>query len=123
MVEEYRFGSITIDGEIYNQDVEVRFLNSETEVLEWRKEESHRIDVQSVKRTVEQKPEVIVIGTGESGAAQISEEAKEFIAESGIKLISDITAEAVKTFNVIQQDSLEEEGEQTRIIGLFHLTC
>jgi hypothetical protein len=120
MIKEYHFGSITIDGKVYNHDVEVRWAS---EVLPWQRKESHIIDVEDVKGTVEQNPDTIIIGTGESGVAMITQEAKTFILEKGIKLIVDKTGEAVKTFNIINEESKEEEGEQNRIIGLFHLTC
>jgi len=120
MVEEYHFGSITISGKTYNYDVEVRWTG---EILKWWREESHIIDVEDVKRAVEQNPETIVIGTGESGIARVTEEAKKFIQEKGIKLIIDKTEEAAKTFNIINAGSKEEEGKQNKVIGLFHLTC
>lgn len=120
MIKEYHFGSITIDGKDYNYDAEVRWTG---EVLPWQRKESHIIDVEDVKGTVEQNPDTIIIGTGESGVAMITQEAKTFILEKGIKLIVDKTGEAVKTFNIINEESKEEEGEQNRIIGLFHLTC
>ena len=120
MVEEYYFGSITIDGKIYTEDVEVRW---DGEVLAWQREESHVIDVEAVKSAVEQGPEVIVIGTGESGMAKVTEEAQNFIKEKGIELIIDKTEEATKTFNIIREESLEEDGKQAKVIGLFHLTC
>ena len=120
MIEEYHFGSITIDGKTYNHDVEVRWTG---EVLKWWRKESHIIDVEDVKRAIEQNPDTIVIGTGESGIAKVNEGAQELIRSKGIKLIIDLTEQAVKTFNIINKDSLEEEGEQDKVIGLFHLTC
>lgn len=120
MIEEYKFGSITIDGKTYAYDVEVRWAG---EVLPWRREESHIINVEAMKRAVEQNPETIVIGTGESGIARVGEEAKKFIQEKGIKLIVDKTEEATRTFNIINEESKEEEGKQNKVIGLFHLTC
>lgn len=120
MIEEYHFGSITIDGKIYNHDVEVRWSD---EVLPWRRKESHVIDVDDVRRAVEQNPATIIIGRGESGVAEVTQEAKKFISGKGIKLIIDLTEQAVKTFNIINEESLEEEGEQNKVIGLFHLTC
>ena len=120
MIQEYHFGSITIDGKIYTEDVEVRW---DGEVLEWQRKESHIIDIETIKRAVEQGPEVIVIGTGESGMAKITEETRNFIKEKGIELIIDKTEEATKTFNVICEESLEEEGRQAKVVGLFHLTC
>jgi len=119
MIEEYHFGAITIDGKIYNHDVEVRWTD---EVLKWWREESHFIDIEDVKRAVGESPDIIIIGTGESGIAKVSEEAQKFIKEKGIELIIDQTVEAVKTFNIIKEES-KEEGKQRKIIGLFHLTC
>jgi len=120
MIEEYHFGSITIDGKTYNHDVEVRWTG---EVLPWRRRESHVIDVEDIKRAMEQNPETIIIGTGESGIAQVTEEAKNFIKGKGIELIIDLTEQATRTFNIRKEESGEEEGKQNKVIGLFHLTC
>lgn len=120
MIEEYNFGYIIIDGRRYNNDVEVRWTN---EVLPWRFKNRHQIDTEEVRRTIEQKPETIIIGIGQSGLAIVTEQAQNFIRENGIELIIDKTEEAVKTFNVMKEDSLEEEGRQRRVIGLFHLSC
>jgi hypothetical protein len=124
MIEEYHFGSITIDGKTYNHDVEVRWISKARvlEVLKWWREESHVIDVEDVKRAIEQNPKTIIIGTGESGVAQVTEKAKNEIGSKGIKLIIDLTKEAIKTFNIGGEES-EEEKKREKIIGLFHLTC
>jgi len=120
MIDEYKFGSIIINGETYTYDIEVRWND---EVLPWRRKESHLIDVEDVKRALEQSPDTVVLGTGEAGVAKVTEDCQKFVKERGIELIIDKTAEAVRTFNVIYQDSLEEEGAQRKVIGLFHLTC
>ena len=120
MIEEYHFGSITINGKTYTHDVEVRWTD---EVLDWWKKESHVIDAEAVKRAVEQEPETIIIGTGELGVAKVTEEAQKFIKEKGIKLIIDRTEQATRTFNIRKEDSQEEEGKPEKVIGLFHLTC
>lgn len=125
-IEEYRFGKIVIDGRSYTHDVEVRWNeipSDQLEVLEWQRKESHLIDVEDVKGAVEKSPETIIIGTGESGVAGVTEEAQDFIESKGIQLIVDRTGEAVRTFNVINQESEEEEGARAKVIGLFHLTC
>jgi hypothetical protein len=120
MIEEYHFGSITINGKTYNHDVEVRWTD---EVLPWWRKESHLIDTEDVKRAVEQNPETIIIGTGEVGVAKVTEEAREFIKGKGIQLIIDMTEEAIRTFNIRKEESEVEEGKQEKVIGLFHLTC
>ncbi len=117
MIEKYYFGSITISGKTYNYDIEVRGAD---EVLRWQRLESHIIDIESVKRAVSQNPETIIIGTGKSGMAKVTEEAQKFIKDQEIELIIDITEEAVKTFNILVA---EKKERQKKIIGLFHLTC
>jgi len=120
MIEEYRFGSITINGKTYAEDVAVCWTG---EVLKWLRGESHIIDVEDVKRAVKENPDTIIIGTGETGIAKVTEEAQNFIQKKGIKLIIDKTEEAIRTFNVIIEKSQEEEGKPRKVIGLFHLTC
>lgn len=120
MVEKYKFGSITINGKTYNHDVEVRWSG---EVLKWWRKESHIIAPEDVKRAISESPDVIIIGTGESGMAEVTEKTKKEIESKGINLIVDKTEEATKTFNIISEESREEEGEQRKVIGLFHLTC
>jgi len=135
MIEEYHYGSIIIDGKSYNHDVEVRGIDAVSgdtrgeprpsgwEVLKWWREASHTIDVEDMKRAMEQNPDIIIIGTGEVGSAKVTEKAKEAIRQKGIELIIDVTEQATKTFNIINEESEEEEGEQKKVIGLFHLTC
>lgn len=127
MVEEYHFGSITIDGKTYEHDVEVRCIpkpsGQAVEVLKWWRKEGHLVDVDDLKRAITKNPEVIIIGTGHPGMAKVANEAQDFIRGKGIELIIDTTEEATKTFNIICEESEEEEGEQKKVIGLFHLTC
>lgn len=120
MIEEYKFGSITVGGKTYNQDIGVCW---DDEVFGWQRKDSHLIDAKDVTDAVNKNPDTIVIGIGEAGRAEVSESAKTFIREKGIKLVIDKTEEAAKTFNVIKEASIEEEGEQEKVVGLFHLTC
>lgn len=120
MIEEYRFGAITIDGKTYNNDVEVHWNE---EVSPWQQKERHIIGLEDIARALGQDPEVIVIGTGEQGQASVTEELKEAINQKGVELIVDITEQATKTFNVIKEESVEEEGRQAKVVGLFHITC
>jgi len=113
MIKTYHFGSIIIDGKTYNKDVEVRWTD---EVLVWWRREGHIVDVDDVERAISQKPTIIIIGTGEMGVAQVTQNCQNFIKQKDIQLIIGKTEEAVRTFN----DILKKEN---RVIGLFHLTC
>ena len=112
--------SITINGKTYNHDVEVGWTG---EVLKWWRKERHLVEVDDLKRAIDQNPDTIIIGTGYSGLVRVTEEAQKFIIEKEIKLIIDKTEEATKTFNIIKEESGEEEGKQNKVIRLFHLTC
>lgn len=120
MIEEYKFGSIIIDGKIYRHDVGINWVG---EIFDWPRTESHIIDTEDIIDALEQSPETIVIGTGEQGAAQVTERAKKEITTKGIELIIDKTEQATKTFNIRKEESFEEEGAQEKVIGFFHLTC
>jgi hypothetical protein len=120
MIEEYKFGSLTIDGRIYDYDLEVRWNG---EILKWWRKESHIIDIDDVQAALGQNPDIIIIGTGESGMAKVTDGLKHELKTKGIQLIVDFTEQATKTFNIINEDSAEEEGEQRKVIGFFHLTC
>jgi len=120
MIQEYRFGLININGKNHSEDVEVRWTG---EVLRWQRKENHKVNTEDVERAIEQNPDTIVIGTGESGMVEVTDEAQNLINKKGIRIVIDATEQAIKTFNVINGESEEEEGEQDKVIGLFHLTC
>jgi hypothetical protein len=120
MIEEYRFGLVKINGKTFYHDIIVLWTG---EVLEWRRKESHLIDVEDVEKAVGFNPDTIVVGIGESGVARVTGEAKKFINKKDIKLVIDKTEEAVKAFNIVCNDPEKEKEEQNKVIGLFHLTC
>ncbi|MFH1423859.1 MAG: MTH938/NDUFAF3 family protein [Candidatus Nealsonbacteria bacterium] len=120
MIEEYKFGSITFDGKVYQHDIGISWAG---EVFDWQRTESHVIDTEDIVDALEQGPETIVIGTGESGMAQVTTRAKKEIMDRGIELVIDKIEQATRTFNIRRDESFEEEGVQERVVGLFHLTC
>jgi len=113
MIDHYQFGSITINGQKYDFDVEVR-LNKE--VLRWQREESHIFNLKDVERAMRENPEIIVFGTGAYGLARLSKEVQDFLKNKGVEIIIGKTAEAVESFNNLIK-------EKKKAIGLFHLTC
>jgi len=113
MIEEYRFGSITINGKTYDFDVEVYWTG---EVLKWWRERGHVFDLSDVKRAVKKNPDVIVFGTGFYGICQVTKECKDYIKKRAIELKIEKTQRAVKIFNELFEES-------KKVVGLFHLTC
>ncbi|MFH1820530.1 MAG: MTH938/NDUFAF3 family protein [Candidatus Nealsonbacteria bacterium] len=119
MIEEYKPGFMVIDGRTYQSDVETRWTG---EVLDWPRQEENVLELADIENALSEEPETIVIGTGEYGSIQVSEELKREVLLRGIELIVDKTEQALKTFNVRKEESEEEEGIQEKVIGLFHLS-
>jgi hypothetical protein len=119
MIEEYKFGIITVDGKNYKEDI---WLDWEGGISDWQRQNHGSVSVNDVTSAVKINPEVMVIGTGRDGSLEVSEEVQELITQKGIRLIVDRTEEAVRTFNILKEDSLEEEGRQCKVVGFFHLT-
>jgi hypothetical protein len=143
MIEKYRFGYIKIDGRDYTHDVEVRWRIAASdsaegdprsprsaheaelerqEVFSWWRKQSHVIDVKDIKHVLEQKPNLIIIGTGASGVAKVTEKAEKEIMAQNIELLIAKTGEAVRLFNNAQKRACQKQKSK-KIIGFFHLTC
>jgi hypothetical protein len=118
MIEEYKLGLITVDGEDYDYDVQILWND---EVREWQRDEDYKIKLKDILPALEYDPEVIVVGNGEAGMCEVAEDVGAAIEERGIKLIVDKTEQATRTFNIRKEDSLEEEGRPERVVGLFCL--
>ena len=121
MIENYKFGSIKIDGKVYESDVEVRWNG---EVLAWPREESHLFKKKDVERALKQNPDVLILGTGAYGEAKVSPEAQRIIAQKGVLLVIDLTEKAVEAFNMINLlEKSNELSKRKKVIALLHLTC
>ena len=118
MIDSYQFGEITINGETYDNDVEVRWNG---EVLEWWRDEGHVFAVEDLKRAFQQSPDAIVLGTGANGRAEVPKETKTFLNEKDIKLVIDKTPAAVKSFELLAEQGNKKAPK--KVVGLFHLTC
>ena len=112
MIDSYRFGEIVIDNQRYTSDV---IVYPERVDSSWWRKEGHRLDIDDLKYIVQDKPEVLIVGTGDAGVMTIPEETMEYLQEKGIKLIAERTDQACQTLN-----RLSGSG---RIIAALHLTC
>ena len=113
MIEAYSFGRMTIDGREYTKDLKI--FSGRVKAKWWRKK-GHFVDEQDLQDLIEAKPRVLVIGTGAHGLMKISPSLKRSLANEGIELIAQPSADAVDTFNRLQ-------GGEHGIAAAFHLTC
>ena len=71
---------------------------------------------QDLEEALKEKPEIVVIGTGEYGVAEVYPDALEFLKKKKIEFFIEPTGKAVEIFNQFKK-------ENKKVVGLFHLTC
>jgi len=113
VIENYQFGSITIDGEVHQSDV---IIYPDKIDAKWWRKEGHSLVPEDIVEVIKRKPAVLIVGCGATGCLKISEETAEYIKDKGIKLIAQNTAEAVQTYNQFAK-------KNQRVIAALHLTC
>jgi len=111
MIDHYSFGSITIDGKSYEHDV----IISSSGVRSWWRATSHNVSINDLDPILEEKPKMVIFGTGASGIMSVPSESSDYLGKQGIKVLIKKTADAVKEYNLRQSD--------TGTVGAFHLTC
>lgn len=111
-IEDYRFGTIVVDGQAYGQDLIIlpnRILSG------WWRHEGHRLGVHDLDAILQAQPEVLVVGQGAYSRMSVTGGAKSALEEAGIELVAQPTKEAVRTYNQL--------CEERRAAAALHLTC
>ena len=116
-INKTSFGSITVEGESYDHDI---IITLDGNVKKRKKKlskavygTSHMISLDEIRYVYQNKSEGIVIGSGQYGAAKLSNEASGFLKSKNCKIVRRPTPEAIQEWN-------KSKG---RWIGLFHITC
>ena len=116
-IESTSFGTITIDGKIYEHDVLIRLSG---EVMKRKKKlskkyygTSHVLSKDEAKFVFEKGCEKLIIGSGQMGNVHLSPEAEAYFAKKGCEVLLQPTPEAILVFN----------KSHAKKIGLFHVTC
>lgn len=116
-ISDTRFGSITIEGRAYDHDI---VINLSGEVRKRKKKlskkvygTSHKVSLEEARYIFEENAEVVIIGNGQYGALELSNEAKEYFKKHKCRVKMMPTPDAIKAWN-------EELG---KVVGMFHVTC
>jgi len=112
MINSYDFGHIVIDGKTYTSDV---IIYPDKVNSSWWRKEGHELCPDDLEDALDQKPDVIVVGTGSPGLMKVLHETEKLIKSQGIKLIVQPTKEACQNYNQI--------STYQKVIALLHLTC
>lgn len=111
-IEHYSFGKIIIDGKTYTSDV---IIYPEKVDSSWWRKQGHSLYIDDLKDVIAEKPELLIVGTGNSGVMVVPQETVSYLKSKGIEVNIARTNEAVKLFNKFQKEK--------RTIAALHLTC
>ena len=111
------FDLITIGGETFKRDVVIRLSGK----VKKRKKKlskniygtSHMISLEEAKYIYQKGAERLIVGTGQFGTVELSEEASGYFEKKGCSVDLVPTKTVIDTWN-------KAEGA---VIGLFHITC
>jgi hypothetical protein len=116
-IDNTKFGAITIAGKKYENDVIIRLDGS---VKKRKKKlskavygDSHTISLDEARYVYEPGARRLILGSGQTGEARLSDEAAAFLAEQGCAVDLLPTPVAIQLWNAAKGD----------VIALFHVTC
>jgi len=116
-IDRTKFGSITIEGEVFERDMIIRL---DGQVKKRKKKlskaiygTSHVISLDEARHVYQKGAERLIIGAGQQGLVALSDEAAAYFEGKGCRVELLPTRKAIRAWN-------EAEGA---VIGLFHVTC
>ena len=116
-IDETEFGSITIDGQVFEHDVIIRpggkVKKRKKKLSKAIYGSSHTISLGEAKHIYRKGAKQLVIGTGHHGLVALSNEAVDYFRKKGCRVKLLPTRKATQAWN-------KARGE---VIGLFHVTC
>jgi len=113
MINNYSFGTLTIDNKTYTSDL-IIYQDGTIETNWWRKK-GHRLNADDIHSLIAKKPDTIIAGTGVSGFMRPGKALIQLLTEQQIEFIALKNSSAVKTFN--------ELSSYKQVGACFHLTC
>lgn len=116
LIDSTRFGEVVIDGERHGDVliIEGRVRARDKEALRERHGTSHRIGDDEAQQLLTGPPDIVIIGTGQSGALTVDERTEDAIRRRA-RLILLKTPQAIERFN--------EFSRTKRVNALIHTTC
>jgi len=116
-IDNTKFGRITISGTKFDYDVIIR-LDGRVEKRRKKLSKaiygtSHIISLDEAKYIYEEGAERLIVGTGQSGMTELSDQADDYFEGKKCRVDLQPTPEAIQAWN-------EAKGA---VIALFHVTC
>lgn len=113
MIDAYAYGSMTIDGKVYKKDLIIFPGRIESD---WWRKKGHILSMDDLAEVIEARPELLIVGTGDSGVMRVPLAVEQGLKNENIELIAEDTHKAARLFN-------EQARMGRSVAGAFHLTC
>ncbi len=117
-IEESGFGYIVIDGKRYERDVVIRpggkVAKRKKQLSKKKHGTAHCVSVEELKAVIgDRRPSILIVGTGQSGALSLSDEAISWLEKRDISYSALATPDAIEAF-------WRAEGKK---MAFIHVTC
>ena len=112
MIQSYSFGQICVRDTTYRADLIIfpdRILSN------WWRKEGHGLHMEDLEEVMREKPEVLIIGTGQAGVMAVPQDVIKNLEKAGIEVIVKQTPDACKTYNQLHNTK--------KVAAALHLTC
>lgn len=111
------FGTILVDGKVYDHDIVIYPSGKIEERKKWLSKNkhgtSHRLDPDELREYLTEGFDILIVGTGYYGYLSLLPESRELVRDKEVHEIP--TARAVELFN-------ELHGKR-KVLAVFHVTC
>ena len=111
-INSYQFGLVVVNGKKYTSDV---IISPHSVKDNWWRKTSHELSIEDIAEVITENPEVLIVGTGESGLMKVLPEVLEAVESQGIKVIIEVTDKACHIYNQLCRSQ--------RVVAALHITC
>ncbi len=112
VIDSCQFGQIVISGRKYTSDV---IIFPDRVRGDWWRKTGHQLRLEDIAEVIAAKPEVLVVGTGDSGLMKVLPEVQQALEAQGIQLITEATDKACQIYNQLCHSQ--------KVVAALHLTC
>ncbi len=112
-IDGYRFGSISVDGNDYSDDMIIAHGNEI--IIPWIREKGHLCQKKDIERYLDGSIKRIIFGRGYFLVMKIDDDLKNFLSEKNIEFVETGSKKAVELFNNTE--------DRSSLLFCIHLTC
>lgn len=109
-IQEIKYGEILLNDKTYYSDMVVWWDNKKKML-----EKTHIVDLDLLKRILEEKPDCLVIGVGLEGTMKIDPKAKQVLEKNQVPVFVEKTLKAMEIYNAFL-----DQGK--KVVGIMHVT-